>query len=78
MEVKAIDNLSLMNFEGKSRNSQRKNIRHSHPQMDAPASEKSARYTIMNCTDLKERNLYEKWTDIFEKLSFTCKQRKAN
>lgn len=43
MEVKAIDNLSLMNFEGKSRNSQRKNIRHSHPQMDAPASEKSAR-----------------------------------
>ena len=31
------------------------------------ASEKSARYTIMNCTDLKERKLYEKWTDIFEK-----------
>ena len=41
MQVKAIDNLSLMNFEGGIKKRQNKKV--SYPQMDAPASQSSSK-----------------------------------
>ncbi len=42
MDVKAINNVSLLNFAGKSKKSEKKNIKNENPQMDEVMSKKSA------------------------------------